>query len=331
MNAIHIALASDNNYFEGLLTTAWSIACRCSRPHELVFHILDGGISEQNWSYLLTRVSKLGCKLNQLPVNQDVSFNGFKSHHGGRMTYARLLLPELLPNVDSVVYSDVDILWLVDVAELWDSLQPDAVLHYVKDTVFARAFAETAWLEKNNLAIENRFCAGMIVMNLKKFRNENLHRKMMDLLIQHEGQIPDNDETVLNVFMFGRKDAVPLPRRWQCISRGLDDFDRRGFVLHFADDAPWRNLHTIHHMLTDQILLWHKVHAQARQTSVWKSLRQFHSAFDIILCRALYLCAVNFRLVRASLRFLLKIRGRASGIPCLNQFMTKFPCSIKAQ
>lgn len=325
MDEIHIGLASDDNYFEGLLTTAWSIACRCSRPRELIFHILDGGITDQNWEFLSSRITEFGCKLDRLPVNQNTCFNGFKPHHGGRMTYARLLLPELLPSVALIIYSDVDILWLADIAELWDSLRPDSILHYVKDTVFARGEAETAWLNKNSLAIENRFCAGMIVMNLEMFRFEKLHRKMMDLLIQHKGQIPDNDETVLNVFMFGRKDAVPLSRRWQCISRGMDDFDPRGFVLHFADDTPWRSLHKIHHMLTDQILLWHKVHAQARQISTWRSLRQFHSIFDIIFCRTLYLSAVNCILVRHLLRLFLKMRRRADGIPCLNQFMIKFP------
>lgn len=241
------------------------------------------------------------------------------------MTYARLLLPDLLPDVDQVIYSDVDIIWLADVAELWEGLLPTAVLHYVKDTILGQSVAETEWLAANHLQIENRFCAGMIVMNLSIFREERLGRKMLDMLDDHDGHIPDNDETVLNVFMFGRKDVVPLPRRWQCVSRGLDDFTDRGFVLHFADDTPWRSLHAVHHMLTDQILLWHTIHAQARQTSTWKSLRQFHSVFDVIFCRTLYLCAVNCSLVRILLRFLLKLRGHSGGISCLNQFMVKFP------
>lgn len=325
MDKIHIALASDDNYFAGLLTTAWSVAKYCSRPNDLVIHVLDGGISDSHLALLASRISTFGCQLDRHIINQDTHFNGFKSHHGGRMTYARLLLPEILPEVKQIVYSDVDILWLVDIAELWDTLNPDGVMHYVKDTVFPRATAETSWLSENHLTIENRFCAGMIVMNLQKFRDEKLHLQMMDMLIKHNGHIPDNDETVLNVFMCGRQDAFPLPRRWQCISRGLDDFDPRGFVLHFADDAPWRNLHTIHHMLTDQILLWHKIHAQARQTTVWKSLRQFHSPFDIIFCRTLYLCAVNYRLVRALIRILLKLRDNADGIHCLDQFTIKFP------
>lgn len=325
MNKIHIALASDNNYFEGLLTTAWSMAYHCSDPENIVFHILDGGISNDNWDFLLTRLHEFGCQIDRQIVDQNVRFNGFKCHHGGRMTYARLLLPELLPNVGQIVYSDVDILWLADVAELWASLNPDGVLHYVKDTVFPRAEAETTWLKENRLAIENRFCAGMIVMNLCKFRDEKLHMKMMDMLIKHDGHIPDNDETVLNVFMFGRQDAIPIARRWQCISRGNDDFDSRGYVLHFADDAPWRNLHTIHHMLTNQILSWHKYHAKARQTTTWRSLRQFHSVFDILFCRILYLCAVNCGFIKSMLHLFLTIRGREDGIHCIDQFTVKYP------
>lgn len=47
-NNIQVALSSDDNYFVGLLTTAWSIARNCSRPHNLIFHIIDGGISDAN-------------------------------------------------------------------------------------------------------------------------------------------------------------------------------------------------------------------------------------------------------------------------------------------
>lgn len=55
---------------------------------------------------------------------------GFQSFHGtGKTTYARLLLPDLLSDVTYVIYTDVDILWLADIAELWDSIDEDAIMH----------------------------------------------------------------------------------------------------------------------------------------------------------------------------------------------------------
>ena len=45
------------------------------------------------------------------------------------MTYARLLLLDLLSDVTHVIYTDVDILWLADIAELWDSIDEDAIMH----------------------------------------------------------------------------------------------------------------------------------------------------------------------------------------------------------
>ena len=53
---IHVALASDENYFEGLLTTAWTIVRNCSRPQSIIFHILDGGISKSSFDYIVSAV-----------------------------------------------------------------------------------------------------------------------------------------------------------------------------------------------------------------------------------------------------------------------------------
>ena len=65
-NEIHVALASDDNYFEGLLTTAWTIVRNCSRPGNVVLHILDGGISQDHWALLTDRLASFGCAIDRL-------------------------------------------------------------------------------------------------------------------------------------------------------------------------------------------------------------------------------------------------------------------------
>lgn len=175
-NTIHIALASDDNYFVGLLTTVWSIARNCSRPHQLIVNILDGGISPVNWNYLVSRLTPTKCTIRRLPINQD-TFEGFQSFHGtGKMTYARLLLPDLLSDVTHVIYTDVDILWLADIAELWDSIDEDAIMHISPG---GSPPEELKWFSDHNYKWEKDkpFCAGTVIMNLAKFRREKLQRR----------------------------------------------------------------------------------------------------------------------------------------------------------
>lgn len=323
---IHVALAADQNYFEGLLTAAWSIARNCSRPQTLIFHILDGGIDDASFSYLQSRLQTFNCAIERLQVNQQNHFSSFQDYRGsGKMTYARLLLPDLLPNLHQVIYADVDTLWLIDIARLWDSLSPDAVIHCLPSQHTTPA--ELAWFEKHNLKFEfgKRFCAGVIVMNLDKFRNEALHLKMLQAIADSNGKVPCVDETVLNAYTFWRDDRKFIEPCWQRMSFGrLEPLDRDGFVIHYAVDTPWLSIHKYHHLLTDQHLIWHRFHAEARQSTPWKSLRMSNSVFDIIACRILFLMARYLPPARALLRLALIMRGKKQNLPALNIYMLPF-------
>lgn len=326
MTQIHVALAADDNYFEGLLTTAWTIARNCSRPADLVLHILDGGIASENWHYLESRISPFGSTIDRIVIDDAQAFATFRAYHGNsRMTYARLLLPDLLPDVQQIIYSDVDTLWVVDIAELWDSLDLNAIIHCTPSKNSPPA--EVEWCARYGYTFEHgsRFCAGMVALNLEKFRTEGLHHKMLDALAACGGKAPCNDETVLNALVFGRKDRGFLPNRWQHMSAGqTKPLESNGCVIHYLVDTPWQSIHKYHHLFTDAHVLWHRFHAEARQISVWQSMRMPNSALDIIMCRALFLCARYCGLVRGLLRLVLTLTGKRGNISALNVYMLPF-------
>ena len=84
--------------------------------------------------------------------------------NGNRMAYARLLLPEALPDVDYVIYCDVDFLWLRDVAELWKCRDSQYVLQSVKD-MDDTVQKEECWFRKNGLPFnsEKYVCCGLSI------------------------------------------------------------------------------------------------------------------------------------------------------------------------
>ena len=330
-NQIHVALASDNNYFEGLLVTAFSIAENCSRPGDIVFHVLNGGILPESIDVLRKTIRKYNCKIDLLSINDKngISISKFCPYHGSTITYARLLLPDLLPDVDQVVYSDVDTLWIIDIAELWDNLDNDAVVHCVPihpSTYKRDRSSDMKWYVDHGFKpqLKRLFCAGMVVLNLRLFRKEHLHIKMLELIHNNGGKIPHDDETALNAFMFERGDVKVLDLKWQ-VGTGNVRFapEDLKLVLHFAVDTPWKSIHAIHHMLTDAILLWHKHHASIRKITTWQSLRTCNSALDIIAGRVLFLTASNLAPVRWLLYVALYLRGNWGGRSILKSFMTK--------
>ena len=195
-DAIHVVFASDANYLPGLEVAKGTMIAACSDPARLEFHIFD----EEALS---------GCAVQNMP-----------KWNGSHMPYLRLWLPSLLPDLDYVVYSDVDTIWNRDVCELWDATvggdNADCALHWVRDMLSIRK-ESGEWIER--VATDEGFefdwmrygCSGVCVMNLKKMREMNFTQRVLDLYAKYGvPKFPDQD--VLNVVF--NQDCALLPSVW---------------------------------------------------------------------------------------------------------------------
>ena len=247
------------------------------------------------------------------------------------MTFARLLLPALLPSVSHIIYSDVDIVWLADISKLWALKNDTDMMTVVSERAFFDNMnpTELEWFNRHGFKYdpERYFCAGMVVFNLEKMRSEKTSELITTILKSNNWRVPNNDQTILNALMFERKDVSIIDQKWQTGTGELPNRITPDMVIHYAADTPWKSIHTNHHMLTNAILFWHKIHAHIRGVSTWQSLRMCNSAFDIIIGRVLHIAAINSFVVRTLLRFIMLIKGNKKSIVCLNAFMrkTNFP------
>jgi len=198
-DAIHIVLASDENYRPGLEVTKATMLAACSESARLEFHIFD-------------EASLAACDVGKMPK--------WNTSH---MPYLRLWLPQLLPNVDWVVYSDVDTIWRRDVCELWDWVVGDGRsgkeakgIYWVRDFRSMREESHE-WIEK---AAGGAFdwtryaCSGVCVMNLRKMRETNFTQRVLELFSKHGvPKFPDQD--VLNALF--NSDSELLPSVWNAM------------------------------------------------------------------------------------------------------------------
>ena len=273
MGRIDIALASDQNYFVGLIVTACSIARYASRGRCLVFHILDGGIDAASFQLLETSIRQAhpNSEVDRIYVN-DSRWDDLLSWHGSRMTYARLLLPNYLPDVDHIIYADVDTLWLVDIAELWDLRNVKKPIQGCREYYNWPGLLddEMAFYRAHNLefCLENNINAGVLIMNLRLMREENFVEQVFSFL---EMKPPLNDQTAFNALLSKRIGLLPV--KWNVLSRDLtaDNF-KDGAVIHYAGAyQPWR-ANGLRWMFADNLMLWHRFNAKIRGVSLWKSI-----------------------------------------------------------
>jgi len=169
-------------------------------------------------------------------------------------TLDRLLLPELLPDIDRIIYLDVDLVVLGDLAELWavdlqgrrlaakSSSSPSA--RYVCQMVdralshlpFEQASDARRYLYDNFSMLSRAFNAGVLIMNLKRMREENFTRRFLPM-VQHFGM---NDQDVLN--LYAGEERVELDPKWNAIPR--QDITDGAAIIHFAGPVkPWSDLY----------------------------------------------------------------------------------------
>lgn len=315
---IEIALASDEHYVCGLLVTAVSMA-RCANPTaELRFNVLGGGIPDADWAHFEAQVCNVHPKsaFRRFPVN-DARFAAFPEWNGkSRLTYARLLLPQMLPDTEHVIYCDVDFLWRADVAELWELRARGVVVQSVPDGTDDTRRREGPWFAAHGLDFSpsRYFCAGLAIFNLRLFRELEVSERVLIFLDDHT-DVQYVDQTALNAVLGGASlaDGIEnvrmLPVKWQRLSRFVTADDlKNGCAIHYAGDTPWGQGCRIQ-PLTDLQLLWHDFYGELIGGGRTESLRRFFSPGTIRFRRFMFLLAKT-PVLRSLLFVGLRLAGR---------------------
>ena len=309
---IEIALASDAKYYCGLLVTAASIAFFANPAACLSFHILDGGLSNKEFEEFVSKISKFHPKVSfTRHILSSVNLDNLPPYADSKMPYARLLLPTLLPNCHYVVYSDIDILWLADIAQTWSLCSQDSVLLSSPETCKGTLQQEEKWFREHGLhfVLERYFCSGFSIFNLDLFRKDDLSRKLFAFL-KDNGHTHCADQTALNAILGTR--AHLLPNTWQIFPRnGISESTIVSqCLLHYAGEAPWKATKQTH-MLTDSQLLWFRFDSFVHKCSLWHSLRRHYSVPQIVMGRFLFF-VISSKLGQFFFHYFMRRTGRGN-------------------
>lgn len=119
--------------------------------------------------------------------------------------YNRLFITELVPeDVDRVLYLDSDTVIEGDLTELWNI---DFKGNYIAgvDDCLSRRYAKLVDLQKNGT-----YCnSGMLLMNLKKWREDNIKQTFIDYIYEKKGYFVFNEQSILNHIFAGRILILP--------------------------------------------------------------------------------------------------------------------------
>ena len=252
---IHVAFAVDEALGEQLPVVLQALRETTASP--LHAHVMTRGLGEAFWDRL---EREFGDGMRLSCYDFDQVHYGDTLHmlaHTSVSTMDRLLLADLLPEIDRVIYLDVDILPKADLAGLWHWPLGDARLaaksstdrhwgtgHHVVYRAARALPAERASQLRRAMHAAGpldfpAFNAGVLLLNLARMRREGFSAFALPL-IEHYGM---NDQDALNVY--ARFERATLPVSWNAMpSRDVTDGAQ---LLHFAGPVkPWSELYIAH-------------------------------------------------------------------------------------
>jgi lipopolysaccharide biosynthesis glycosyltransferase len=214
---LNIVCATDNNFVQHCAVTIVSVLK--NNPNGVNIYLLTDGLSVDNENILNQLVKSNGGILHiilvnpttlincPMPTEQDLS-------HISIATYYRLLISKLLPeSVKKAIYLDCDIIVRSSLSDLWNTS--------IDDFAIGAIYQITNW----NISTIKRlgypvsfgyFNAGVLLVNLKFWRENNISEKLFEYLNKNMNVIYYHDQDALNGLLYDK--CLKLPVKWNMLT-----------------------------------------------------------------------------------------------------------------
>ena len=239
---IPLFFATDDNYLPFLAVTLQSLWENSSHDYDYKIYVLHSGV-RKDFEEKIMHFSKDGFIISFVDVTEPLKKISSLLHlrdYYTNTTYFRVFIAEMFPEYDKALYLDCDTVVLGDISALYgydlgDNLIAGAPCEGVNSYEVYREYVRTV----DGLDPDYFFNAGVILMNLKAFREENFYGQFAELLGRYKFTLIQ-DEDYLNVLCQDR--VLRLPRAWNKTPVGKDLLPREELrIVHYLMTwKPWR-------------------------------------------------------------------------------------------
>ncbi|MBT9790650.1 DUF4422 domain-containing protein [Clostridium sp. MCC344] len=201
-NNVAIAVAANDYFIPYCATFLKSMAEHSDSDKNYDILLLSQDVSDinvKNVKKMLSAWKNISLRV----LDPSVLIDQYTFHiegHFSKETYYRLVLPELLPNYDKVLYLDSDMIAMDDVAKIYDENIDGYLLAACHD-------ADTAGLyngyRKDKKDYTDKilklkepyqyFQAGVLLLNLEEFRKRYTTKQVLDFAVSEKWQLLDQD------------------------------------------------------------------------------------------------------------------------------------------
>lgn len=228
---VEIAFGCDNGYLQPLTVAIVSVLATSLAPSRLRFWLITKTLDAAALAPLKAIIDESGAQLEtRRPVLENSIETMPLGEHFTEATYYRLLLPRVLPaEVSRLIYLDSDVIVRHPIENLWS-------IHLGKFST-AAVFNPRAltWRKMGLRQEKDYFNAGVLLMDLKRWRAEQIHQRALNFAAGYAGALPCADQDALNHVLAGAWKRLDL--RW---NQQYKFFQHSARYLHVSWLGLWR-------------------------------------------------------------------------------------------
>ena len=204
---VHIAISMDRRLIYSFISYLTSLLDNKKESSFYTIHILSNKIAlDESKPQINKVIEKFGNTSIEIKYH-DLSgdFHGAKVGLFPLQTYYRIALPSLLPDLDRIIYTDVDMVNFKDLSEMYNIK--------FKDKMYICAPIDyphmTSELEEYGIKTNKYVNVGIAIFNLKAMREDDIENKIREF-IKKNHNLKSFDQTAINAVCYNNIQILPF-------------------------------------------------------------------------------------------------------------------------
>ncbi|MCR4663590.1 MAG: glycosyltransferase family 8 protein [Endomicrobiaceae bacterium] len=208
-NKIPVIVSSDNNLFFAAATLIVSMLENANKDTFYDIHFLcTGNVIKEDKE----KLQELTLKYNNFSLSFTDMKDTFKDipkthEHVNYVSAYKFLIPSLFPQFDKILYLDADIIVRTDLTDLYNT---DIGDNYIAGCInlFNQTIKRKDLMKETGIkSMDYYINAGVMLMNLKKIRQDKIDKQCIDMIGSFKGSV---DQHIINKVCYDKIFFIPL-------------------------------------------------------------------------------------------------------------------------
>ncbi len=237
---IPIFFSTDNNYVPFLDVTIRSLIANASKDYKYHIVVLNTGLDKEKTDKIKAMEDD-NFTIEFADISyavKDIEHKLPNEQHFGLATWYRLFIQSLFPQYDKVLYLDCDIIVLGDISELYHTdLEGNYIAGVIENWILHSPIFSYYTKEAVGIESKDYINAGIMIMDLEKFRENEIEQKFVSLINTYNFNVIDPDQSYINYLCRGK--IKYLPFEWNRTPLEVVDCDNPKIVHYALGVKPW--------------------------------------------------------------------------------------------